>query len=300
MELTLLGTSCSIPTKERNVPGYFLSYKNEGILFDCGEGTQRQMNICGIKRTSVTKILITHWHGDHVSGLIGLLQTVSNELGEKIKIWGPKGTKKRMKSLMETCFYDQNLNIEVNELTPKGIEKFYENEDYILECAKMNHSTEIIAYSFVEKNKLRIDKDKIKKLGLKEGSYMKDLTEGKNVKVNNKKINYAEVTYLQEGRKLTYITDTRPNKNCIELAEQADLLLCEGVYTHDLLEKGEKYYHMTAREAGLIASQANVKKLVLIHFSQRYKNVLELQEDAQTVFDNVICGEDFMKIRIER
>src|SRR3989338_9727828 len=107
MELTILGSSSMVPTKERNVSGYFLCFEKEGILFDCGEGTQRQMNIVGIKRTAVTKILLTHWHGDHVSGVIGLLQTIGNENpAAKISIYGPPETKKRVSHMLETCIFE--------------------------------------------------------------------------------------------------------------------------------------------------------------------------------------------------
>ena len=101
MEIVFLGTSAMVPTKERNVTGIFLKYKGEGILLDCGEGTQRQMNIAGINRNSVTKILVSHWHGDHVSGIVGLLQTMANkESNPKVEIFGPKGTKEHIKHMM--------------------------------------------------------------------------------------------------------------------------------------------------------------------------------------------------------
>ena len=121
MEITFLGTSCMVPTKERNVSGIFLRFKSEGILFDCGEGTQRQMNIAGLKRTTVNKILISHWHGDHVSGIIGLIQTLGNDLanlGQEapvIKVFGPKETKTRIDHMMQTCIFDSKVDLVVEE-----------------------------------------------------------------------------------------------------------------------------------------------------------------------------------------
>jgi len=118
MQITFLGTSCMVPTKERNVTGLFLKYKGEGILFDCGEGTQRQMNITGINRNDVTKILISHWHGDHVGGLMGLIQTLGNrDEPPTIDLYGPKGTKEFIKHLYKGCVFEARVNLRVHEVT---------------------------------------------------------------------------------------------------------------------------------------------------------------------------------------
>src|SRR3989338_4648256 len=154
MEITFLGTSCMVPTKDRNVAGVFLKYKEEGILFDCGEGTQRQMNICGINRNDVTRICVSHWHGDHVSGIIGLIQTVGNSADEKVlHIYGPMGTKMRMEHLMLSRIFENKVDIRITELSPKGVERFFENEEIAIECAPMKHSVACNAYSFIVKDK---------------------------------------------------------------------------------------------------------------------------------------------------
>ena len=160
MQITFLGTSCMVPTKERNVSGIFLSYKTEGILFDCGEGTQRQMNICGIKRTRVTKIFISHWHGDHVSGIIGLIQTMGNNENPPIlKIYGPEGTKERMHYLLKSCIFDQRMDLQINEIDiKKDIKKIYEDDNFYIEAGKLSHKIHCIGYSFFEEDKIRINK----------------------------------------------------------------------------------------------------------------------------------------------
>ena len=120
LEITFLGTSSMVPTKDRNVQSIHLEYRGEGILLDCGEGTQRQMNIAGINRTKVKKILITHWHGDHVSGLIGLIQTLGNSKDvSELSIYGPPGTKKSMSHLLETCIFDLTVDLNIVELDLK-------------------------------------------------------------------------------------------------------------------------------------------------------------------------------------
>jgi len=289
-----------VPTKQRNVSGMFLSYKKEGILFDCGEGTQRQMNICGIKRTRVTKILISHWHGDHISGIIGLIQTIGNdENPPTIKIYGPVGTKKMMHHLLNSCLFDQRINLKIKEIDPKGkIKKVYEDDDFYIDAAELSHKVPCLGYSFIEKDKRRINKAFLTKHNIPTGPHMKDLQSGKDIKIKGKSINADEATYIVNGRKITYIADTVPCKGAVLLAENADILISEAAYESSLKDKAEKYHHMTAKQAGLLASQSRAKKLILTHFSQRYKNTQDIEEDARDVFDNVICAEDFMRISL--
>jgi len=142
MQLTFLGTSSMVPTKERNQIAVFLSYGAEGILFDCGEGTQRQFKIAGISLTKVTKILISHWHGDHVLGLPGLMQTLSSlDYTGKLEIYGPFGTKKRMESMFEAFVFDKKLDFAVKEVK-SGV--FFENGDFRLEAHPLEHGIETL------------------------------------------------------------------------------------------------------------------------------------------------------------
>ena len=149
MQLAFLGTSSMVPTKERNQIAVFLSYGSEGILFDCGEGTQRQFKIAGISLTKVTKILLSHWHGDHVLGLPGLIQTLSStDYKGKLEIYGPIGTKKRMEKMFEAFVFDKRLNFVVKEVK-NGV--FFENNEFQLEAYSLEHGIEILGYRFVQK-----------------------------------------------------------------------------------------------------------------------------------------------------
>ena len=131
MKLTFLGTGCMVPTKERNVQGIFLKYKNKGLLFDCGEGTQRQMNLAGIKRTDISHIFISHWHGDHVGGLLPLLMTLSNvEPTPSIKIFGPKGSEEKINQLFKSSFFDNGLNIQIKEIDAKKPTKILDSAEF--------------------------------------------------------------------------------------------------------------------------------------------------------------------------
>jgi ribonuclease Z len=301
MEITFLGTSSMVPTKERNVTGIFLRYNGEGLLLDCGEGTQRQMNIAGINRNTVKKILVSHWHGDHVSGIVGLLQTMANkEANPTVDIYGPKGTKEHVKHMLGMVIFDVQVEIRVHELVPKRDEllKVVETEDYIIECIALDHKVPCIGYSFIEKDRLNIDVEKQKKLGIRDGPHLRKLKEGKEIKYKGKAVKPDDVTYLVKGKKITYVADTAACENCVKLAKNADLLISESVYAGKLQEKAEDYRHLTAKDAAMMASQADVDKLVLTHFSQRYKTVDELEEEAKIHFPNTTCAFDFMKIKL--
>ena len=296
MQITFLGTSSMVPTKERNQIAVFLSYGAEGILFDCGEGTQRQFKIAGLSLTKVTKILISHWHGDHVLGLPGLIQTLSSsDYGKELEIYGPRGTKKRIESMFDTFVFDKKLDIVVKEVN-KGI--FFENEDFRLESYQLEHGIETLSYKFIEKDKRKVDMNKIRKFKIPEGPLIGKLQQNKPIAHNDRKIMPDDVTYIEEGKKVAYVTDTVLCDACYKTAQDADLLICEATYSSKLVGKSEEYGHMTAKQAGMIANKSNAKQLVLIHFSARYKNTQELEEDARGVFDNVICAQDFMKLEL--
>lgn len=295
-----MGTSCMVPTKERNVSAIYLEHKGEGILIDCGEGTQRQMNIAGINRLKVKKILISHWHGDHVAGLIGLIQTIGNiEKEDKcLHLYGPKGSEERLANLLKSTYFYQKFDIEVHELNPQGVERFYEGEDYYLECAWLEHSVPCLGFSFIEKDKRKMDMVKAEKLGLRSGSLVGKLQDGKSVEFKGKTIRPEDVSHVVLGRKVTIIWDTIFTNACLELAKDADLLICEASYAADLKEKAEEYKHLTTQQAGFIATQADVRELIVTHFSQRYKTAEVLEEEIRTFFKNSRCAFDFMKVKI--
>ena len=294
MQLTFLGTSSMVPTKERNQTAVFLSYDTEGILFDCGEGTQRQFKIAGIPLGKVTKILLSHWHGDHVLGLPGLMQTLSStDYNGTLEIYGPSGTKKRIEKMFEVFIFDKKLNFKVEEVKSG---KFFDSKDFEIESYELEHGIETLGFRFIEKDKRKVDMKKIKKLGIPEGPLVGKLQQGNEITYNNKKIKPDDVTFIEHGKKVAYVTDTVLCGGCYKAAQDADLLICEATYASKLADKGEEYGHMTAKQAGQLANNSNTKQLVLIHFSARYKNTQELEEDARDVFDNVICANDFMKI----
>ena len=296
MQLTFLGTSSMVPTKERNQIAVFLSYGSEGILFDCGEGTQRQFKIAGISLTKVTKILISHWHGEHVLGLPGLMQTLSStDYNQTLEIYGPTGTQKRMQSMFEAFVFDKRLSFKIIEVKSG---KFFESNEFQLEAYQLEHGIETFGYRFMEKDKRKVDMKKVRKFGIPEGHLIGKLQQGHEITHNGKKIKADDVTYLEKGKIVAYVTDTVLCEGCYKTAENSDLLICEATYSSKLVDKSEAYGHLTANQAGQLANKSNSKQLVLVHFSARYKNTQEIEEDARNVFDNIICAKDFMKIEL--
>lgn len=296
MQLTMLGTACMMPTKERNPSAVYLEFKGEGILFDCAEGTQRQMRIAGINLAKVSKICISHWHGDHVFGLPGLLLTIAS-LGSTrtVDVYGPRGSKRAFGAMFGGIEVEAKFNSRMHEVH-EG--KFFEDEDYFLESTPMEHQVPCIGFAFVEKDRRRIRVEYVKKIGMPEGPLLGELQRGKTVDWKGKKVHPDEATTIVHGKKIVFITDTVPTRNCIVLAENADILICDSTYSSKLKDKAGEYGHMTALEAGQIASQANVKKLILTHFSARYKSTHELEEDARTAFDNAQAANDFMRVNL--
>ncbi|MCK5854241.1 MAG: ribonuclease Z [Sulfurovaceae bacterium] len=287
-----------IPTKTRNNPGVFLSYCSEGLLFDCGENIQRQFQIKGISLTKVTKILITHWHGDHTLGLPGLIQTLGSYIPNKtLEIYGPKGTIKNVTQLIRIFPNkpEKRIKIKVKEVS-EGV--VFENGDFSITTLPMNHGIPCVAYSFVEKDKRKINKSALKKIGIPEGPLVGKIQKGEEIIWKGKKINLDVLTSIKKGRKLSLIPDTLLVENCYVIAQESDILICESTYLSDLKDKAEKRLHLTSKQAALIAKNSKVKKLILTHFSRRYKDTKELEKEARKIFKNTIAAKDFMDIEI--
>ncbi len=296
MKITFLGTGSMIPTKERNHFAILLSYKNENILVDCGEGTQRQFKLANISPTKITKILITHWHGDHTFGLHGLILTLgASNYSKTLEIYGPKGIKKSIKDLIKVFNFQTGIKMNVTEIDKK---KFFENEDFYLEALPLDHGISCLGYSFTEKDKLKINLKYLKKYNLKQHPIIKNLQKGKDIIWKGKKISAKKATIPVKGKKLTIITDTSITPNATKLAKNSDLLICESTHLHELKEKTEKFKHLTSLQAAQIAKKSKSQKLVLTHFSQRYKYVKPLIKEAKTIFKNTTEAKDLMTLNL--
>lgn len=304
IKVDFLGTGSAIPTSRRNHPCVLLRYKDEAILFDCGEGTQRQFRKAKLNPCKVTRIFISHWHGDHVLGLPGLLQTLSmNGYNEVLEIHGPKGTKRKFSELIEPHlkFYLDLARKEGSKFDIKLFEhnfgKVIEEDEFEIHCTPTDHFINGLSYSFVLKEKKRIDKEKLEKLKLPNSPLIGELLKGKTVEINGKKIDGKKLIYVEKSRKFTYISDTRHMDSLIDFSRDSDVLVCESTYNEGEEEMAEKYFHMCANQAGKIAKVAKVKKLILFHLSQRYDEIPKVMVDsAKKFFKEVSVAEDLDKI----
>ncbi len=293
-KIIFLGTGSAIPTKKHNHPAMLIQFKGENILVDCGEGTQRQFRIANLNVCKITKILITHWHADHILGIPGLLQTLMlSGYNKKLEIYGPKGTKKMMQiyqSLFVPKEKSNKINIEIREVNGK----FIETEDFILEAKPMKHGTPSLAYSFTIKEKTRINKSKIKGIKLPDSPLIAKLKKGQTIKIGDLKINGKKVIYKEPSRKVTFIMDTSINSNCKKIAKNSDILISESTFSIDAEELAKSHMHLTSGQAAKIAKQSKAKKLILTHLSQRHeKDSAEILRQAKRIFKNAEVANDF-------
>lgn len=287
-----------VPTKERNHSAILLRYDSDGLLFDCGEGTQRQIKIAGHRLPEVTRIFLTHWHGDHVLGLPGLIQSLgASEYAKTLEIYGPPSTKDRMEHMKKAFVLDNGamIGLKITDIKPGTI---LDTKQYTVEAYELEHGIQTFGYRFVEKDKRKIRVAYVNKLGIPEGPQLGELQRGKAIEWKGNKVSPEDATYIVPGKKISFISDTLLCENCYRIAQDTDLLICESAFASTHEGKAELRKHMTGRQAGLIASKAGVKKLILTHFSTRYKDTDEIEEDARTVFDNVMCAYDFLKVRL--
>ncbi|MFC2174731.1 ribonuclease Z [archaeon] len=298
-EIVFLGTSCGIPAPERNHAAIYFRYNEHRFLFDCGENTQRQLAIAKLSPMKISRIFLTHFHGDHYYGLIGFIQSCYwRERAEPLYIYGPKGVKKIVGDVMRLVEPGKNtFEIIVKEV--KGGWEIQE-EDYTVSAFETKHSGPGVGYVFQEKERLHVDEEKLRKLGLDPCPMYADLKAGKTVEWKGKKLKPTNYVTGEKGIKFVYSGDTEPIDATVKAADGADLLVHEASFAQDATDRARETNHSTAKEAGEIARQANVKQLVLTHFSTRYKDeeLDKLLQDAQKEFDNVILAKDFMKIEI--
>jgi ribonuclease Z len=299
MKIVFLGTASSFPTKDRNHTSILLRYGPEAILFDCGEGTQRQLRIVGESPMKITKIFITHWHGDHILGLPGLLESMAfNGRKDLLEIFGPGGSRDSVNHLFKALHIRPNFKLSVHEVDTRKSIIAVNTKDYEVSAQFVKHNVPCLAYSFQEKDTYRINKDWVKKEKVQGLPALSKLQEGKDVMIKGKKVKAKDVTYIKPGKKLTFIFDTDPFIELKKFAKDADLLICEGTFSNKIREKARDKGHLTVKDAAKIAKGAKVKRLALTHFSQRYKDTSELLKEAKSVFKNTIIAKDFMELNV--
>ncbi len=296
VKITFLGTSDQIPSAERNHSAILLNYGGENILVDCGEGTQRQFRKAKLNPCKITRLLITHWHGDHVLGIPGLLQTLSlSGYNKTLFIYGPKGTKNFIKDLLNVFGFKRKYKIEVEDVEGK----FFDTKDFYLEAEKMSHGILCNAYCFVKKGLIRIDKGKLKKSKLPNGPLLQKLKQGKNISYNGKKYLAKNLTFAEEDKKISFVLDTLENKKIVPFVKNSDLLICESSFGDELKEQAKEHLHLTSKQAGEIAKKSKSKKLILTHLSQRYeKNPKKILNETKKIFKNTFLVKDLDVVEV--
>jgi ribonuclease Z len=299
IEIVFLGTGSAVPTVTRNHSGIFFKYGGRGFLIDCGEGIQRQMRIAKISPGEISDIFITHSHGDHIFGLPGLFHTLSqnNYLGV-LNIYGPKGICEKINLLEKISPHFKKIKMNVREVSGK----FLKIPGLEVSALSLKHDVLTVGYMFEEKDKFRIDKAKLSKIKIKDVSKLKTLTEGKDVLVDGKKLKFKNLTYLEKGRKISFIFDSCLCANVKKLARDSDLAIIEGTFlgnSKNGLEMAKKYKHMAVEQAAEVAKSENVKRLIITHISQRYEYREKLLLNAvRQIFANAEIAKDFMKVEI--
>jgi ribonuclease Z len=296
IKVTFLGTGNAVPTETRNHSGILLSFANETILVDCGEGIQRQFRHAKLSPARITRILITHWHGDHILGLPGLFQTLAmTGYSKTLKLYGPKGTHRFMNAIKELMI-DFRIPLEIHECSSGTI---INEKDFLINAEAMEHGIPSLAYSLVIKDKRRLDKKKLKKLKVPNSPLLGQLQAGKDINLNSRKIKASQVSYIEKGKKLTIVMDTGFNARAIKLAENSDLLITESTFSDKESAIAKEYKHLTSKQAAEIARKAKAKRLILTHISQRYEHIpYVIEKEAKKVFKNAKIAKDLDTLEV--
>ncbi|MDE1868343.1 MAG: ribonuclease Z [Candidatus Micrarchaeota archaeon] len=295
IRITFLGTSGSVPTKDKSLPGLALEYNGETFIFDCGEGTQRQMMKYKLNMSKIKAIFLTHIHGDHSIGVAGLVRTMSlMKRTTPLQIFVPKGDEKQIAPLMN--FDRATLNYDI-EIKPVQAGTVYKGKGFSIEAFRLIHPVSTFGFAFKEQDKVHFMKEKARAAGLKGTMFSEMLKKGK-LKVKNRVINLKEITTLERGKKVVYATDTRPSKNTINAAKDADLLIHEATYATTEQKLAKERSHSTATEAAQIAKSAKPKRLLLLHISTRYRDGSIIVNEARKTFKNTEAAKDGMQVNV--
>ena len=297
MEITFLGTSSAVHSYKRSHPSIALKAFGETMLFDCGEGTQRQLIYAKISPMKISKIFITHYHGDHILGIPGLLQSMNFRGREtKLTIYGPKGLDNLQQAIANLGFPNFDFPLEWNEVDSGSI---IENEEYVIKAQRVKHNTLTLAYSVEELKKPRFLRQKAIDLGVPVGPKFGKLHSGESVEVNGEIIKPEQVLGPpRKGHKITYSGDTMPCEEIINFAKDSTILIHESTYKAEDKDKADLHAHSTSVDAANIALNSNSKELILTHISTRYTEVDDLLKEAQEIFKNTKIAKDLMKLEL--
>ena len=297
--VTFLGTGAACPTVERNVSGLALTREGETILFDCGEGTQRQMMRYGVG-FSFSEIFFSHYHSDHMLGVIGLFRTMGLlDRKEGVTLYGPKSAQRILGGALTVGVERTRFPVEIIEVKPGDRLK---RKEYEIQVFATEHRVDTVGYALVEKDRLgRFDPDLAQSLGIAEGPLWGQLHRGIRVTLPDGREIGPEglVGPARPGRTVVYSGDTRPCQGLIDAAQGADLLIHEATFGADEAVRAVETGHSTAQEAAALARDAGVRRLVLTHISARYnRDAPELLAEATAIFPTTTIARDGMAVDV--
>ncbi len=299
LTLTFLGTSAACPTVERNVAGIALAREGETLLFDCGEGTQRQMMRYGVG-FSFREIFFSHFHSDHFLGVIGLVRTLGlMDRSEPMTLYGPRGAERILGGALSVGIERNKFPIEVIELQPGQV---LAREEYDIRVFPTEHRADTVGYALAEHQRLgRFDPEKARALGIPEGPLWGRLHRGETVELpDGRRVGPQDlVGDPRPGRTVVYTGDTRPTRAVTEAARGADLLVHEATFQDLEIDRAKETGHSTAREAAEVARTAGVRRLALTHISPRYSlDAGDLLKEARAIFPETVIARDGMEIEV--
>jgi ribonuclease Z len=299
LSVTFLGTSASIPTIDRNVAGLAVQREGETLLFDCGEGNQRQMMRYGVGFT-FREIFFTHYHADHMLGVTGLLRTLGlQDRSAPVLLYGPKGAQRVLGAAISLGIERNKFPVEILEV--KAGDRLARDQYDVL-VFETEHRADTVGYALVEHPRLgRFNPERARELGIPEGPLWGELHKGKVISLpDGRTVGPADLVGApRRGRSLVYTGDTRPHLAVIEASRGADLLVHEATFGGDEQDRAKETGHSTSAEAARVAAEAGARRLVLTHISSRYnRDTSELLAEAKAVFPETVIARDGMTLDV--
>ena len=290
-DLIILGCSSQLPTRLRNHGAYLLRWNQEGFLFDPGEGTQRQFIFAEVSPTTVTRIFISHFHGDHCLGLGSMLMRLNlDNVAHPIHVYYPASGKVYFDRLRYGTIYYDHIQVIEHPISKAGI--VHQDENFTIEAAFLKHGIDNLGWRIQESDSIKFDREKLKAKGVS-GPLVTEIEKKKEIIINNEVVRLEDVSFVRQGDVFSVVLDTKPCQSAIHLARNAKILLAESTYLEEHRELAASHQHMTAMQAAEIAKEAGVKQLILTHFSARYQDLELFKKEAATIFPSVEVADDF-------
>ncbi|MBA3237433.1 MAG: ribonuclease Z [Parachlamydiaceae bacterium] len=297
-DITILGCSSQQPTRMRNHGAYVVRWNDEGFLFDPGEGTQRQFIFANIAPPVINRIFISHFHGDHCLGLGSMLMRLNlDKVTHPIHCYYPASGKKYFDRLRYGTIYHETISVIEHPVSSAGL--VHDDGNFRIEATFLEHGVDNLGWRITEPDTRKFDRGLLEVHGI-HGPMVRDLQNEGFLIIDGQKVTLDSVSKIRKGDALAIVIDTRRCQNAIDIARDAKILLCESTYLDEHRELAYKHFHLTAKEAATIAKEANVKKLILTHFSARYQFLKEFEIEAKAIFPNTFVAKDLLTLPFER